>query len=290
LDDFVGAWITLKKQKMKTAVIIGGNSGIGKATATTLAKNGYRVIIHGRDPEKTKQAAEEIIRQSGSKNVESISADVSVLKGMKELADVVKAKTNSIDTLIFSQGVILPKQIITTDGNEMGFAIQYLSRFALTQLLLPLLKQSGNAKIVQVGAPTMKKAEIFFDDLALKNNFSMMRALGQEMLANHLLVEEFAKRNPDNKIVMNIFHVGIAKTGIMRETGFFLRLLVNLFGKSPETASANCVYLASSDDADFSGYFLPKPGKPLSKVKINFDEKVSEKLWNTSMDLIKSIL
>ncbi len=275
---------------MKTAVITGGNSGIGKAAATALAKNGYRVIIHGRDAAKTQQATDEIKLHSGSKYIESISADISLLKGMKELADAIKQKTNSIDALILSTGVILPKHVITTDGLEAGFAIQYLSRFAVTQLLLPALKQSPSAKIVLVGAPTLKNATIYFDDLALKNSFTMMKALGQEMLANHLFVQEFARRNPTPGPVMNIGHVGIAKTGIMRETNFFLRLAVDLFGKSPDTAARNFVYLASDDQVNFSGYFLTKPGNPSVKEKIQHAAPMAERLWNTSMDLIKQIL
>src|SRR4051812_25331389 len=132
---------------MKTAVITGGNSGIGKATATVLAKKGYRIIIHGRDASKTKEAADEIKAQSGSNNVEYIVADVSVIKGMKELADAIKQKTNTINALILSTGVILPNHVITADGLEAGFAIQYLSRFTLTQLLAQELK-NGKARIV----------------------------------------------------------------------------------------------------------------------------------------------
>lgn len=273
---------------MKTAVITGGNSGIGKAAATALAKKGYRVIIHGRDVSKTRQAADEIKIQSGNKNVEYISADVSLLKGMKELADAIRQRTDTIDALVLSTGVILPKHVITTDGLEAGFTIQYLSRFAVTQLLMRELKK-GHAKIVHVAAPTMKSATIFFDDLALKNNFTMMRAMGQEMLANHLFVQEFAKRNPGSEVVMNILHVGIARTGIMRETNFFLRLMVNIFGKSPEAAAGNTVFLASDESVNFSGYFLTKPGKPSVREKVAHDATMADRLWNKSMELIKPV-
>ena len=274
---------------MKTAVIAGGNSGIGKAVATDLAKKGYRIIIHGRDASKTQQAADEIKTQSGNTNVEYISADVSTLKGMKELANAIKQKTNSIEALVLSTGVILPKQVITPDGLEAGFVIQYLSRFALTQLLMPELK-NGHAKIVQVGAPLLKGATIFFDDIALKNNFTMMKALAQEMFANHLFVQEFAKRNSNNDVVMNLAHVGIAKTGIMRNSNFFLRTLVNIFGKSPEASAKNFVWLASDDAANFSGYFLTKPGNTSVKEKIAHDPVIAERLWNKSLELIKPIL
>ncbi|HEV7232299.1 MAG TPA: SDR family NAD(P)-dependent oxidoreductase [Bacteroidia bacterium] len=273
---------------MTTAVILGGNSGMGKATAIALASVGYRVIIHGKNPEKTKIAAEEIRSRSGNGNVEFIAADISVLKGMKELAVAIRAKTTEIHAFVLSTGVILPRHVITADGMEAGFAIQYLSRFTLTELLKQELK-NGKAHIVHVGAPVMKNAQIFFDDLALKNNFSMMRALGQEMFANHLFVQEYARRNPSNETVMNILHVGIARTDILRNTNFFLRIMGNLIGKSPEAAASNIVYLASDPAVAFSGYFLPKPGRPNEKQKIGYDSSMAERLWNTSMELIKAI-
>jgi NAD(P)-dependent dehydrogenase (short-subunit alcohol dehydrogenase family) len=270
---------------MKTAVITGGNSGIGKAVATALAKKGYRVIIHGRDEQKTIRAAEEIRRDSGNTRVEYIAEDVSLISGMKSLAEKIRQKTTSIEALVLSTGIILPKQVITADGLEAGFAIQYLSRFTVAQMLMQELK-NGRARIVMVGAPKLPNAEIFFDDIALKENFSMMKALGQEMYANHLFVQEFAKLHPENEIVINMGHVGIANTGIMRHSNFILKGLAKLVAKSPEEAAANFVYLASDPSVDFSGYFLKKPGKPEVREKIDYDPSVAERLWNLSLELI----
>jgi retinol dehydrogenase-14 len=274
---------------MKTAVLTGSNSGVGKAAAIVLAKKGYKVIIHGRDAAKTKQAADEVKSASGSKEVDHVVADISEIKGMRAFADAVKQKTNVIDALVLSTGVILPKYVLTGDQLEAGFAIQYLSRFAAVQMLMPELK-AGKAKIVHVGAPTLKKATIYFDNINLKGEFTMMKAMGQEMLANHLMTQEFAKRIPASEMVLNIHHVGIAKTGIMRETGFFLKMLVNVFGTSPDKACANTVYLASDEKVNYSGYFLPKPGKPEVKTKIQFDAGMAAKLWDRSMELIKPVL
>lgn len=274
---------------MKTAFITGGNSGIGKATATGLAEKGYRVIIHGKDAAKAEQAAKEIKTISGNKNIDFIAADISEVRGIKTLADAVKQRADSIEAMVLSAGVILPKYILTADGLEMGFAVQYLSRFGITQLLLPELKR-GNAKIVHVGAPVIWGAKIHFDNLAFKKDFGMVKAMAQEMFANHLFVQEFAKRNPGNEMVMNMAHVGIAKTGITRNTNFLFGLAVSIVGKSPETLAGNFVYLASSDAVNYSGYFLPKPGKPLVREKIQYDEGTAEKLWNLSFDLIRPII
>jgi NAD(P)-dependent dehydrogenase (short-subunit alcohol dehydrogenase family) len=274
---------------MKTAVITGGNSGVGKAIAIGLAKKGYRVIVQGRDASKTAEAVKEIKKNSANNNVDHIIADISVVKGMKALVEAIKQKTNFIEAMVFSAGVILPHRVLTADGLETGFAIQYLSRFALTQLLLPELKK-GMAKIVHVGAPVMKGATIFFDDIAMKNNFTMLKALAQEMFANHLFVQEFAKQNQGKELTMNIAHVGIAKTDILRNSNFLFRVLLNIIGKSAETASGNFIYLASDESVDFSGYFLKKPGNTVLKEKILYDPVLTGKLWNESMKLIQAIL
>jgi NAD(P)-dependent dehydrogenase (short-subunit alcohol dehydrogenase family) len=271
---------------MRTAVITGGNSGMGKAVATALAGKGFRTIIHGRDQAKTNEAVEEIKSKSGNTNVEGIVADISVIAGMKQLAGEIKRKTNSIEVLVLSTGVILPNHIVTSDGLEAGFAIQYLSRFTVVQHLMDELK-TGRARIVMVGAPLLKGATIFFDDIAMKGNFTMMKALAQEMLANHLFTQEFARRNPSSDVVMNIVHPGVAKTGIMRETNFFFRLMVTLFGKSPDAAAKNLIYLGTDPSVNFSGYFLTKPGKPKVMAKIEQDPGMAERLWSLSLQLIK---
>jgi retinol dehydrogenase 14 len=270
---------------MKTAVITGGNSGIGKATATALAKMDYRVIIHGKDPDKTRQAAHDITNETGNTYVEYISEDVSLISGMKKLAVAIKQKTDSIEALVLSTGVILPKQIITDDGLELGFAIQYLSRFAITQMLMPELEK-GKAKIVLVVAPVIPGAKIYFEDIALKKNFTMFKALKQEMFANHLFVQEFANKHHDRDVVINAANVGFAKTGILRHVNPLIKKIYSLFADSPETSAKNFVFLASDESVNFSGSFLNKPGKPQIRKKIEYDPFLAERLWEKSTELM----
>jgi len=274
---------------MKTAVITGGTGGIGKAVAIALARKQYRVIIHGRDPEKTKQAEQEIKTDSGNSNVESIAADISSLRGMKELADIIKSKTDIIHALILSTGVILPKRIETVDGLESGFVIQYLSRFATTQLLMNELKK-GKGRIVMVVAPVIPGATIHFEDITLKKKFTIISALSQEMFANHLFVQEFARRHPGNEVVINMANPGFTDTGIVRRLPAPLRWAYSLVATKPEKAAQNFVYLASEEGVNFSGYILNKSRKPGMKEKANHDPLVAQKLWEKSMELINPIL
>ena len=274
---------------MKTAVIAGGTSGIGKAVGLELAKKHFRIIIHGKDPRKALHAEEQIKAASGNNLVESIVADISTLNGMKELVDTIKSRTDRIHTLILSTGVILPRRIETADGLEAGFVIQYLSRFAITQLLMDELVK-GRARIVMVVAPVLPGAEIHFDDITLKKNFKMIRAMAQEMFASHLFVQEFARRHVSDGVVINMANPGFADTGITRRLPAFLRWGYRLVATKPRKAARNFVYLASDESVNFSGYFLKKPGKISEKEKANYDPQVAEKLWENSMQLINPIL
>ncbi len=271
---------------MKTAVITGGNSGMGKATAQLLALKGYRIIIHGRNEQKTNEALNEIKSFSGNNNIEAVCGDLSSIAGMKKIIAAIQFKTDVVDVLVLSTGVILPKRLETEDGMEMHFAVQYLCRFAIVQGLMPQLQKSSFARIVQVGAFVSSSAKIYFDDFSLKNNYGMFRAMGQGMLGNHLFVQEFAKRIANDKIVMNIMHVGIANTEAARSQNFLIRFLLKIVGKNSLISAKNIIYLADNDEATFSGFFLNEPGRPKKKIHIELDSSVAEKLWNKSMGLI----
>ena len=273
---------------MKTVLILGGNSGMGKASAIELALKNYRVLIHGRDPVKTLAAMEEIIKVSGNKNVDSVSGDLSTIAGMRATSAVINNKTEVIDSLILSTGVIMPKRVETADGLETMFATQYLARFGMTQLLLPLLKRSELARIVHVGAKVIGGAKVYFDNISLKDSYSMIRAMKQSMFCNHLFIQEFAKRNSGSNMMMNMMQVGIAKTEVARNVSFLFRLAMSVFGRSAKAASKNIVHLADAGSVNYSGYFLPNPRRTDKKEKILHDESIASKLWETSMQLLNS--
>ncbi len=107
---------------MRIVVILGGNSGIGKATAEALAKKNYRVIIHGHNEQKTLAAVQEIKAASGNSNIDSVSGDLSAIKGMKKTIGAISSKTDTIDALVLSTGTILSERVETADGLEYMFA------------------------------------------------------------------------------------------------------------------------------------------------------------------------
>jgi NAD(P)-dependent dehydrogenase (short-subunit alcohol dehydrogenase family) len=142
-----GGWIS-----GKTCMITGSNSGIGKATAVSLAKMGARVVMVCRDPAKGESAREEIVATSGAKaeDVALMTADLSSLASVRNLASGFLASNRELHVLINNAGLILGDRVVTREGFETTFVVNYLSHFLLTNLLLGVLRSSAPSRIVNV--------------------------------------------------------------------------------------------------------------------------------------------
>ena len=270
----------------KTVFITGGTGGIGKAAAVALAKQGNDIIIQGRDAAKGKAIEAEISKISGA-TCKFIQADISTVEGVKQLASEVKKLTNKIDIFVHSTGTLNSDRRETKEGMEEGFMVNYLNKFMLDNLLQNELK-NGEGKVIIVGAPLMKNAAVNFDDLQMKSGYSLMKAMGQNMMAVHMHAQEYTKRNPGKPV--NIVHPGLVNTGILRNTKGPMKFFFNVFGpmmyNSPEKAVINIMELADGNSNE-SGFFYPKVAKPAAKQKISLDAATAAKLWEESSKIAK---
>ena len=271
----------------KTIVITGGTGGIGYAVARVLAKQGNDIIFQGRDADKGKKIASELSNMNGS-TARFITADVSSVEGIKDLAAGIKQLTNKIDIFIQATGVLYSERSETKDGFYGSFPVNYLCKFMLDDLLLDELKL-GQGKIIIIGGPLRKGALLNFNDLHMKTNYTLFRSIGQNQLAVHMHAQEFSKRN-GGSIPINVVNAGMVKTGIDRNVKGFMKLVFIILGpvlaNSIEKAIVNVIALADTDDKD-SGYFYPKVGQPAIKEKINLDPAVASKLWDESLEIGK---
>lgn len=269
----------------KTIVITGATGGIGQAAAAVFARRGHDLILQGRDVLKGKRMAAELSVPNGG-TVRFIAADVSTIAGIKALAAEIKQLTNQIALLIQATGTLNQERHETRDGLYESFAVNYVCKFMLDHLLLDELKR-GQGRVIIVGGPIRKRAAIDFDDLSMQNGYSLMKSIGQNMLAIHLHAQEFSKRY-GNIIPINITNAGVVKTGIDRNIKGAMKLVFKIFGpiigNSVEKAIVNVIALAATDSKD-SGYFYPKIAAPETKEKINLDEALAAKLWDESLKI-----
>ncbi|MBI5008761.1 MAG: SDR family NAD(P)-dependent oxidoreductase, partial [Bacteroidia bacterium] len=141
---------------MKTVLITGGNSGIGKATVAGLAQKGWQVVFTARNHHKAESVKREIIAKSGNEKVDYLIVDLTSVKQVKDCAETFKKRFEKLDVLINNAGVCLPEQRITVDGLEESFQINHLSHFILTNLLLDILKKSDDPRIINLSSAAHK--------------------------------------------------------------------------------------------------------------------------------------
>lgn len=280
----------------QTCLITGSTSGIGKATAMQLAEKDWHIIIHGRKDHECRKVRDEIIEKTGNKNVEYIVADLSLMKEVERMADEVHKRFPNLNILVNNAGSFSMERVITKEGIEFTWAVNYLSRFLLVDRLLDLLKKNAPSRIIDVAGAYHASGEIHFEDIKLEKNYSYQTANNQAKLANVLFTYKLAERLKGSNIVTNCLHPGFVNTGsILRVPGVpgFYKLMykvMSIFSKSPEQGAETSVYLASSQEAgEVSGkYFIDK--KEVKSAPQTYDRILQDKLWNFSEAMIKKAL
>ncbi|MEK3726069.1 SDR family oxidoreductase [Paenibacillus sp. FSL H8-0034] len=273
-------------------IVTGANSGMGLATTIALAKQGCRVIMACRSPERGEQALQEAIKQSSSQDIELMRCDLASLESIHKFAATFQAKYTQLDALINNAGVFALKRQMTEDGFEMQLGVNHLGHFLLTELLLVSLIRARQGRIVVVSSGAHKVGSIYWEDPFFTKGYSFWKGYAQSKLANILFTKELARRLPGTRVTVNCVHPGAVGTslGVDRNTGFgkSVLALLSLFFLTPEEGMQTALYLATSEDVQgISGeYFYKKRIAPVSaKAK---DVELARKLWIWSEQQVSS--
>lgn len=269
-------------------MITGATSGIGREMAFALAGLNYSIILVGRNEKKCQTTRKKIIKRSGNKQINFLTADFSDLSRIRNLANEFIKKYPKLDILINNAGVYLMNRSVSVDGYEKTFAVNHLAHFLLTNLLLEKLKTSPAARIINVSSMAHDKRNIDFDDLLYEKNYNGLNAYSRSKLANILFTYELARLLKDTKITVNAFHPGFIATNFGRNNGlirFVLRRLIKRGALTPAEGADTGIYLATSEEVDqVSGkYFVNK--KAVNSSTESYDENLAKELWNKSREL-----
>ena len=269
----------------KTVVLTGATSGIGRATALGLADEGARLILVGRTPERCEETLAEIRRRTGRDDAVMLRADLSSLKEVRRLADEVLASADRVHVLLNNAGVTLPKRQLTVDGLEGTFATNHLAYFLLTGLLLPRLRDSAPARIVNVASDAHRFVRLDLNDLQNEQRYRALRVYGQSKTANLLFTQELARRIAGSGVSANALHPGGIRSNLGRSEGKALeavRKLVGLFLKSPEEGARTSLYLACSPEVEgVSGRYYAKCRERTPAAHAR-DPELARRLWERS--------
>ncbi|KAG8444123.1 hypothetical protein GDO86_009344 [Hymenochirus boettgeri] len=297
LKDYTGGGNCPSKATItgQTVIVTGANTGIGKATAMELAKRGGRIIMACRDMGKCENAARDIRGKTLNHNVYARHLDLASSKSIKEFVQTILKEEEKVDILINNAAVMRCPHWKTEDNFEMQFGVNHLGHFLLTNLLLEKMKQTGNARIINVSSLAYIAGDIDFDDLNWeKKKYNTKAAYCQSKLANVLFTIELAKKLQGTGVTVNALHPGVADTELGRHTGmhqsaFSSSVLAPFFWfvvKSPKQAAQPSVYLAVAEELQgVSGKYFNslKEKEPAPHA---LDEETAKKLWEESAKLV----
>jgi NAD(P)-dependent dehydrogenase (short-subunit alcohol dehydrogenase family) len=193
----------------KTALVTGATDGVGRLVARELARAGARVLLHGRSAEKGAATLAEIRQAAPNARLEFCRADLAALGEVRDLAADVLTRTERLDILVNNAGVGSKSRgasgrETSRDGHELRFAVNYLAPFLLTHLLLPMLRKSAPARIVNVASAGQHAID--FDDVMLTRGYDGVRAYCQSKLAQILFTVELAERLAGSGVTVTALH------------------------------------------------------------------------------------
>ena len=268
-------------------LITGATDGIGKVTAMELAKKCFIVILVARNPDKAEAVKREMLASIPNAMVDYIIADLASLAQIRRLVTVFKQRYDHLDVLINNAGIVMSERVLTQDGYESAFQVNYLSQFFLTMLLLDELKKSKQGRIINLGSDIFTKGKFLPDDLQGEKRFSPIMAYANSKLLVFLFTTELAERIQATGVTANIVQPGIVRTQMMLGATGLLKVITLLaypFSVSPEKGAATSVYLATSADlATVSGKYFKNSKMAKADSKFNTPEN-RQLLWKISMD------
>ncbi|MET0758681.1 MAG: SDR family oxidoreductase [Mycobacterium sp.] len=211
--------VTVPDLSGKLAVVTGSNSGLGLGLTTRLSAAGADVIMAIRNRAKGEAAIAQIRTKVPDAKMTIKNLDLSSLASVAALGEELNAEGRPIDILVNNAGVMTPpKRDTTADGFELQFGSNHLGHFALTGLLLPLLRAAGSARVTSLSSIAARPASgrIHFDDLQFEKSYASMQAYGQSKLATLMFAREFDRRSREAGwgVTSNAAHPGLTKTNL----------------------------------------------------------------------------
>ncbi len=231
----------LNDNELPVVLITGATDGVGRAAALRLARAGCFLLIHGRNEDKLRDTARLLEAQPGAMRVDWLLADFNSLAQVRALGAYLADNYDRIDALVNNAGTLSQTRELSADGHERTFAVNYLAHVALTEALLPVLRDTagrvGEARVVNVSANGHMKATLDFDDLQCARDYNGVLAYQRSKLAQVLWTKCLARELEGSGVTVNAVHPGVLTTKVLM-AGF------GITGADPDAGGAVLEYMA----------------------------------------------
>jgi retinol dehydrogenase 12 len=246
--------------KGRTFLVTGANTGIGRATAAALARQGGRVYVASRSREKGEEAVAGIKASTGNEAVWFLPLDLADLDSVRACASAFLALGEPLHVLVNNAGVVRARGL-TRQGFELMFGVNHLGHFALTNALLGCLTASAPARVVTVSSDSHYSAGgIDFEALRRpERGITGLHGYAVSKLCNVLFSQELARRTADTGVTTYALHPGVVASDIWRRVPWPVRPLMTRRMLTADEGAATSLYCATSPDvAQDSGKFYDK--------------------------------
>lgn len=278
---------------MKTILITGTNSGIGKALAFLTAKHQHRLILLVRKEREVKSLTEEMKAATNNPNLEVFACDLSAQREIAKCCARIKQSYSKLDILINNAAIYTETRIETVDKIEMNLAVNVLAPFLLTNHLLPLLGKTNPANVYNISSIGEKYGKVDFEDIMSEKNYSGNAVYNKSKLLLTMLTYKFSELYVDKNIRFNCIHPGATMTNLVNEKDvakmpFFLRLIFNMvkrFRQKPENVAQTIYTLMTNEQtSNLTGQFFAD-GKPANSSAQSRNKKRMDKTWELCLQL-----
>jgi len=241
----------------KVVLVTGSTSGLGAAAAEGFARLGAHVWLVARDEGRAEAMREQIAARTGSTTIEIGLCDLSSLRSVRRFAAEFMERSPRLDVLVNNAGVLPPERALSDDGIELTFATNVVGPFLLTELVLPILKDSAPARVINVSSGGMYSQKLRPGDLQMEHDdFDGTTAYARTKRAEVVLTEELGKRLDGSGVVVHSMHPGWADTpGVRSSLPRFYGLMKPLL-RTAEQGADTIVWLgAAAEPAQSTGGF-----------------------------------
>jgi len=286
-------------QTRRTVLVTGANSGLGFLTSLKLAQHGAHVIMTARDLRKGQDAQRRIEAARPRGSVELRQLDLADLSQVRAFADRLLADGTRVDVLVNNAGIMMPPRTLTAQGWELQFGVNHLAHFALTGLLLPRIRLSGEGRVVTISSDLHKRGRIHFDDLTGERGYGRIEFYAQSKFANVLFALELNRRlsAADMPVKSVLAHPGYAATNLQLSgpsgvLKWFMRFGNRFLAQPAEMGVLPQLFAATAPEVEGGDFIGPdgrneKKGHPtrVRPVAAACDPVLADRLWQRSVEL-----
>jgi NAD(P)-dependent dehydrogenase (short-subunit alcohol dehydrogenase family) len=267
----------------RTVLVTGSTDGIGRQTARQLAAGGMKVIVHGRSRPKVDAAIATLREELPGAELDGVAFDIGSLAGVRRGAEAIAKVAPELHVLVNNAGIFATERVVTDEGFEMTFVVNYLGPFLLTELLAPALVASSAggpaSRVIDVASVAHTRGRIHLDDLQLARSWTGYAAYAQSKLAEVMHAMSLAERHDPKQLVAYSLHPGVVATKLLRQ-GFG-----PVQGVGVDAGARTAIRLAGSESVDDPSGSYFSDGVAATPAPAAREANVRAALWDASVKL-----